>query len=304
MNESLKILFYGVPNKEVVLNYDFILDELLSFIDNENIITQCLSFDESKNSDEKFDIFVYHCIHPERVAHFGTSAPFEEVKSAVIRHNPKIIIQLIDEYWFENNEIHNTLGNYCELFLRQHRHHSHIPTYTENTLQIPLGYVNGFLKNKSKELKNVSDRKYVWSWVGNLKSDRKEMITTLLDIPNSIIHCDSMVETFDMHKIYSDSIFVPCGRGNASLDCWRIYEALVSGAIPIISGSKSEIECTFAFTELPPWIFVENWGETIYICDYLLNNKSLLQSIQNSILLWWSRTIQNIQTEIKKALQL
>ena len=40
------------------------------------------------------------------------------------------------------------------------------------------------------------------------------------------------------NNIYSQSIFVFNGRGNVFLDCFRLYEAIIAGAIPVIVGEK------------------------------------------------------------------
>jgi len=293
-----KILFYGIDSKEKCVNYDFIINYLIPYSENVNFDVDVLSFEDSENTDEKYDIFVYHCIDENRFAHFGYAPSFNKVKDAVIRHSPKIIIQLIDEYWHEHNEIHNSLGNYCNLFLKQHRHHCQIETYTPNTLQIPLGYVNGFF-DENKVITLMKDRKYNWSWIGNLKSDRREMINSFMDIPKGIVGLNGAINQIEMFDIYNDSIFVPCGRGNSSLDCWRIYESLLAGAIPVIVANQHEIECVFAFIEVPPFIYADSWEKSANICKNLLSDFEELQKIQFKINEWWKKIMSNIQNQIQ-----
>lgn len=297
---SIKVLFYGIETKNICLNYDFILNDLIP--NHYEVDVDVLTVEQSKTNTNHYDVFVYHCISPTRLAHFGYSPEFQIVKDAVIRHTPKIIIQLIDEYWFEHNEIHNSLGNYCELFLKQHRHHCQVETYTPNTLQIPLGYINGFF-DKTKQIKSVYDRKYNWSWVGNLKSDRREMINHFLNIPKGIVGSDGAINHLEMFDVYNDSIFVPSGRGNASLDCWRIYEALLAGAIPVIVGSQHEIECTFTFTQLPPFVYAETWEEASNKCIKLLFGLEQIQFLQIEIKSWWKKIMNDIQDKIITSLK-
>ena len=60
----------------------------------------------------------------------------------------------------------------------------------------------------------------------------------------------------DIWDVYRNAKFVPNGRGNAVLDCFRLYEASMAGAIPVVVGSWSEIRETFYFGgDVLPWIF-------------------------------------------------
>jgi hypothetical protein len=98
-----------------------------------------------------------------------------------------------------------------------------------------------------------------------------------------------------MCKIYSESVFVPCGRGNSSLDCYRLYEASMNGAIPVVVGSKEEIESTFKYEENPPWIFAETWNEAVEKCmSTEINSQSVIE--------WWNRRISKIKTKVKQVL--
>jgi hypothetical protein len=77
---------------------------------------------------------------------------------------------------------YSELGNLCDLYLRQYNHPHY--NYTENSLQIPLGYTNyGFHNIEDFWKMNIlevdshnSDRKINWSFIGSIKSDRPEMI--------------------------------------------------------------------------------------------------------------------------------
>jgi hypothetical protein len=102
-------------------------------------------------------------------------------------------------------------------------------------------------------------------------------------------------------EIYNNSIFVICGRGNASLDCFRIYETIVAGAIPVIVGSNKEIENTFYYNNnIPPFIYDDTWEKVVVKCNDLLNNYEKLQEIQNNLLLWWNNQILFINNLIIK----
>lgn len=211
---------------------------------------------------------------------------YNEILSIVKNTKPKIIICLSDEFYGEDLSDFNRLGNHCDLFLRQYHHQNY--TYTSNTIHIPLGYTNGCKVFQEKKELN-------WSFLGEIKTDRQEMIDQFRSIPNHFVGKSISKEL--MCKIYSKSIFVPCGRGNSSLDCFRLYEASMNGAIPVVVGSKEEIESTFKYEENPPWIFAENWTEAVEKCKYLLKEID-----SKNVLSWWNNRIQIIKTKISEVL--
>jgi len=232
------------------------------------------NFEVCYNFEEETDVFAF-C---------SRTHSYNEILSIIKRIKPKIIICLSDEFYLENLSIFNELGNYCDLFLR-HYHHSTY-TYTPNTIHIPLGYTNGCKVFQEKKELN-------WSFLGEIKSDREEMINEFRRIPNHFV--GNSISRELMCKIYSKSIFVPCGRGNLSLDCFRLYEASMNGAIPIVVGSKKEIDCTFKYEENPPWIFAETWKEAVEKC--------LETEIDSSkVLDWWNNRIQKIRTKVLEVL--
>jgi hypothetical protein len=84
-----------------------------------------------------------------------------------------------------------------------------------------------------------------------------------------------------MFTIYNDSIFVPVGRGNSSIDCFRIYEAILSGSIPVIVCEEEEFIHSFYFNgELPPFLFAKSWDKAIEKCELLLKNSEELIHLQ------------------------
>ena len=231
----------------------------------------------SHNFDRKTDVFVFA----------SRSHSYNEILSIVKIIKPKIIVCLSDELIMENLYQFNQLGNYCDLFLRQYHHPQY--TYTSNTIHIPLGYTNGCkVFQESKELN--------WSFFGEIKADRQKMIDTFRSIPKHFVGKTISKEL--MCRIYSKSIFVPCGRGNSSLDCFRLYEASMNGTIPVVVGCREEIECTFKYEENPPWIFAETWNDALDKCKLLLENP-----IDNTLVLnWWKNRVGKIKTKVLEIL--
>jgi hypothetical protein len=294
--KKISILFYGISKP--IIEHDYIVKDI--FMDYSVTCDYILANKEEVN--RKYDIFVYNCRNPNCKTHFGFAPSYEQVKNAILRFEPKVVIQLSDECWRERNDVHNLLGNFCGLFLRQYRHHCHLALYTKNTVQIPLGYLNGFY-DRSVEVKKIKDRKYTWSWVGYLKSDRREMINIFWKMWNNITICNSNVPANEVFDIFSNSIFVPCGRGNFTLDCFRNYEATIAGAIPVVVGSQEEINCAYKYEEAPPWIYANNWAEAVVKCQKIQFDFNRLQEMQEANIAWWNRTIDSIRNKISDALR-
>jgi hypothetical protein len=256
---------------------DYILNELLPKQE-----VKFIPFDYIERVNFTCDIFIFA----------SRKHNFWNIKETVRRIEPKIIIMLSDEFYQENLFEYNMLGNYCDLFLRNYHHQYY--NYTSNTLVFPLGYTNGCEKF-------TSNKKYNWSFIGKItkdwcSSDREEMVNIFSQLPNHYINTNLSQE--EMCKIYSQSHFVPCGRGNSSLDCFRLYEASMNGAIPVVVGSQKEIECTFKYEENPPWVFADTWEEAFEKCKCMLecgvDNKSVLE--------WWNNRIQKIKNKVLEVL--
>jgi len=216
---------------------------------------------------------------------------FWSVRNTVRRINPKVIIMLSDEFYQENLYNYNMLGYECDLFLRNYHHQFY--NYSPNTVVFPLGYTNGCKKF-------LSPKKYDWSFIGEIKNDREEMLNIFSHNPNHYVNNNLSKE--EMCKIYAQSHFVPCGRGNSSLECFRLYEASMNGAIPVVVGSKKEIEWTFKYENNPPWIFAETWNEAYEICKKLLNDPKNLQQKQKDVLFWWKKRLGYIKSKISEVL--
>ena len=299
MNDTLKILFFGISNRESIWEYDYIHNEFFSDWDNTN--DYFLTLSEVKQINSKFDVIVYFCRDPNNYP-WGYIPTYEHILECVQITNPKIVIQLSDEFIHENLQEHNKLANYCDLFLRQYNHKNYF--YEKNTTHIPIGYRNNF-NTKEKCIKKIKDRKYNWSFFGTYKSDRKELVDIFSNISNGkyILRdesCSYLISSDELVDFFVDSIFIPCSRGWSTLDTMRLYESSICGAIPIVVGTKEEIEFVFKYEENPPWLFFESWEDACKECLNLLEDKEKLQEIQDKVLLWWENRIFTIKQNIKK----
>ena len=222
---------------------------------------------------------------------------YPAILSMVKLLKPTIIVHLSDEWG--SKEEYQGLHKHTKLVLRQYHH---IKYYRQpNIKYIPLGYMNGMLEANymDLQLKLPSERKYKWSFIGRVKKDRAEMLRAMSSI---IPHRSGGAQKKDMRDIYRDSVFVPNGRGNVKLDCFRLYEASLCGAIPIVVGSKKEIEETFCEEENPPWLMFQSWDEAQLQCSELLKDMDYLNELSQKNVDWWRNRVAKLSELIKVTL--
>jgi hypothetical protein len=128
---------------------------------------------------------------------------------------------------------------------------------------IPLGFMTGMFDRFPCHVGNHR-RELRWSFAGNTaKMDRPEMIAEMRAITPH--RAETKLSPKEVGEMYADSHFVPIGRGNANHDCFRIYEASLAGAIPVVVISEDEKERTFGPMQRLagdlPWLFGRTWRE-------------------------------------------
>ena len=96
----------------------------------------------------------------------------------------------------------------------------------------------------------------------------------------------------------SDYTLSPVGENT---ECYRIYEAVSLGSIPIIEDNMTPGICVSPLRLLkkfnPPFIFVKNWKNLHYLLqkDKFLNLKEIIQQ-RKKILQWYDDFKRNIAT--------
>ena len=297
---TLSVVFFFGEKREDLWEHDYIIDNLLPKC-SKNI--KFVSYSNLNTFNQTCDVFVYSCRDPKNF-HWGFMPTYEQVLEAVQKLKPKIIIQVSDEFEHEDNSAHNNLANYCELFLRNYHHSNY--SYLNNTLHIPLGYKNDF-DISGKKITPVLERKYNWCFVGQKKSDREDLVNSFSSIPDHycLIHDGNENQKIDGNQIadyYLNSIFVPCSRGWTTLNTMRIYEASMCGSIPIVVGTKEEIDINFKCEDSPPFIFSDTWESAASTCKSLLEHPEILIQKQKHILKWWNTRMEKIKSKISEVL--
>jgi hypothetical protein len=171
-------------------------------------------------------------------------------------------------------------------------------------ITFPLGYKQQFWNNRpNKEFKKASERKYTWSFAGQVtKSTRRSMYTNMLKIPNYHVHeifefwSPTSLSAEEYRDLLLESIFMPCPRGNWNLDTFRLSEALECGCIPIVD--KTPLDYFAKLFGYYPFIAVSSWEEAPKIINQLLANPEQLDQLQQRCSSWWIEYKEKLKDRI------
>lgn len=220
---------------------------------------------------------------------------------------PRIIVHISDEAGIKPDWMQWIPSG--SLFLHNYNHQFYL--YPQNSIQIPLGYIKGFLNGKSwqPQPSDISHRPKFASFVGVVKSDRRKMLNVFAkknmiveEVTNNWNVVQQVIKPRRCFEIYSQSVFVLCGRGFYSLDCFRIYEAIVAGAIPVIAGDPEEIRTTFKYDgDEPPFIHARTWEHALKTCESLFANTQKLIQKQKELQEWFGKKISLIRSRIAQS---
>ena len=207
-----------------------------------------------------------------------------------------VLIHLSDE-WFSGG--YRLYGHFDHVL----RIHKTWLARSPGILTIPLGYPN--LTPASPSPKPASARQYVWSFDGQVKASRPEMMAAMRHIePHvaldtrkrpSIESEDLSKETYD--RLLSESAFAPCPMGNATFETWRLYEAMEAGAIPLIERRLSMDYYRELLGEHPIPTF-RSWETAARFSRGLLADPAGLDSLQTTIIAWWGAKKETVRATV------
>lgn len=107
---------------------------------------------------------------------------------------------------------------------------------------LPIGYKSGFCNELVA--RSVAEREYLWSFAGHLKGTRHEMMKHAKGIVGGKFHTTTQwndpngLNTKEYADLLNNTTFSLCPMGNYSVDCFRVYESLEAGAIPIVEAKN------------------------------------------------------------------
>lgn len=222
---------------------EYIVDILTKdgYYDNIEFLSVPYNFDISKI--KKIDILAYS----------SNIYSVDYILNIINKLQPTVLLHLSDE-WINRPE-YNQVFNKVKLVYRQYKPDNE---NISNVKYLPLGY-HSWGKNYIRNIKNiipVNDRKNIWCFSGSNKGDRGVMLEQLSDIKPFFNQSTQAFESTDM---FNNSKFAFCPPGNFNIECYRIYEAMYNGSIPIVVGNEQQIMKFKSTFEIPlPCYFVEN----------------------------------------------
>jgi len=239
---------------------------------------------------------------------FNNKNSLKQVENMIHVLKPKVVFHLSDEYG-QDHKYYDLYCKYNILVFHQYNHNNITYNY-DIQFQIPLAYVSCYCDDKSSlDIELSSDKQYDFSYVGMLKKDRKEMLDTFAkEFTKNYVHTgktnwsnpqNQEIKPLEVYDIYHKSIFVPIGRGNKSLDCSRLYESILAGAIPVMCCSQEELKDSYKFNgNLPQIISAETWDEAIILCKDIYHDEMKKNDIIQYNLKWWKEQIMDISFKI------
>ncbi|MEI8196058.1 MAG: hypothetical protein WCI73_09135 [Phycisphaerae bacterium] len=126
-----------------------------------------------------------------------------------------------------------------------------------------LGWKTGFREMLID--RPIGQRSLTWSFVGMMKSTRAAMLQSAARVPGGkhLVTTgfggqNGGVPIREFSQILNDTVFALCPRGNTAVDCFRVYEALEAGAIPIVEDDggldlAGELLWPWNFKRVEPW---------------------------------------------------
>ena len=202
----------------------------------------------------------------------------------------------------------------------------------QHILEIPIGYSNGAARKINKRLLPPRDRRYLWSFMGDVasKPDRKNTLKRMHEIEmyeNRSIFVHELHHWNDGQKmsveeyreILSRSIFAPSPIGTVyengnlpnGLGAMRTWESLEQGALPIIQSFET---LDPLWREHTDWLYVgryqketipllvvrDDWANVKEILKPYLENKEMLDELWSRTMEWYKRTKMFTRKAVKK----
>eukprot|EP00048_Salpingoeca_helianthica_P018033 m.240331 g.240331 ORF g.240331 m.240331 type:complete len:360 (-) comp23304_c0_seq1:26-1105(-) len=213
-----------------------------------------------------------------------------------------------------------------------HEAYEHLP----NLLFLPLGYTNGAFRgnlgNSQTPFLPPSQRKYVWSFIGQItnKPSREAMRSAMLQVEDRqdkfFSHTTQQWGRFDpssvgperMAEILETTIFCPSPRGWWNKDSFRLVEALEHGCIPIVEDDhelqgplcgnprvcahNQPLYFQRLFGEPVPFLSLRDWAEAPSLLLPLLSDPARLAALQQQCLTWYHLYITRLGQRVAIAL--
>lgn len=243
---------------------------------------------------------------------------------------PRVLFHFSDESGkYKPVDIYPKIMPHDGLVLRQYQFWNELPA-APRTHIMPLGY-NMHLDFQGDSCaaatKNaaggVRARKYNWAFVGGMHAtpwgNRADMVSELLGPGRRFAASDQLdseeafvgqnIKGSEMFEVYKKAIFAPNLPGAKNNECFRVYEAVIAGAIPVIVGPGSDIQRSYRYhadatwrDSQPPFLFAASWAEARTEIKRLLGSPAELEELHKQLSSWYCSWMRGIQKELALAL--
>lgn len=223
-----------------------------------------------------------------------------------------IVIHLGDEAYTDDKEFYK--NEHCKYILRNYFTLKYVKN--EKILFFPLGYKVGFWNDKQEFINyDIFHRKYLWTFCGQLKSNRYIMINTLKKMTEYRCALYSDNSEWDKIKplsitkyrdILSNSIFAMCPQGGCNIDTYRLQEALECGCIPIVPISTKYQPYDYydkLFNMKTPFIKIDDWNNINDLIKKYLKDTINLEKYRKELGEWWFQYKLNLKVLLQKKLK-
>lgn len=158
----------------------------------------------------------------------------------------------------------------------------------QNVLVAPLGVPSNFVPPESR--RPIGERSFSWAFLGEVKNEsRRKMVEHLNCVGGErFLHTTSAWESADAlgnarySDILADAVFAPSPPANVHVECYRTYEALECGAIPVVDTDyyRTEFEAPFPVVR-------SDWSDAPEILNRFVRDPPALERLDEQTRRWW-----------------
>jgi hypothetical protein len=180
-------------------------------------------------------------------------------------------------------------------------------------MKLPIGYSLGTAR-AGRDIPLATSRTYLWSFVGEIsKSSRPDMAKALKGVEPHFLYAPETVPGYvflnkvdgvpkrlppeQFSNILFQSTFSPCPMGNVHIECFRFYESLECGSIPIVE-KRWSMDYYRELLGDHPIPTVKSWQEARQLIESLIDKPDKINELQESIVTWWSTYKTRYQAEV------
>jgi hypothetical protein len=187
-----------------------------------------------------------------------------------------------------SDEDHGT-PSYAADVLLVFKQYAPLSTTATNIRPIPLGYMNGFPKDKTNTA--INTRRFDMSFVGHIHPSRRNFLSSLeaflqTTSHSSLVRINGTCGRGLSIGAYADSLYdtkiALAPDGWKSAESFRVFEAMKAGCIVVTSPKP-----VFWFYEGWPAIELKSWNDMEPLVDRLLKDPDRLSRLQARHIEWW-----------------